>query len=286
MWRGIYLGLWISFFLSHTAKAQTLEQTEQFAQKALARGNYEIALPALQRLAFFKKGGSKALISYQIAQCYKAQGNVALANQYYDNCYYTAQANDSLAQEAVMGKISLLLSQRKFKKALAEIYSLEISGILTDAKRLAFLEGVALFGAQKFEKANQAFVRALPQPDSTKIKALDNLFSDKRLRTPKPKIARNLSFFLPGLGQFYAGDLKNGVNSLALNTAMLGLTYNIVLNYTALDAFLAVIPWFQRYYLGGTEKAEIIAQNKLVENQAEVYLEVLAIFSRGNHSNL
>ena len=74
---------------------------------------------------------------------------------------------------------------------------------------------------------------------------------------------------LPGLGQFYAGDIKNGINSLVINALFVGLfTYSFV-TISPIDAYFSVLPWFQRYYKGGYTKAGIIAEQKVKKRRAK-----------------
>ncbi len=278
MWKGIYIGLLISLFTATTSYSQNWQQTLKFAELALEREDYQTALLTFQRLAFFSKGQeNKAYINFQIARCYHLQGKFKWAARYYDQCFYLAE--DSLAQQALVGKIGLLLSQSMFKEALAEIYALEYSAVFKDTQRLAFLEGLAHFGNLEYEKAHDAFSKALPADDTLSKNQLRSLLlQDKRLSQPNPQIARTISFILPGAGQLYAGDLKNGLNSMALNAALVALAVNVATTYSLLDAGLVVLPWWLRYYLGGAEKARLIAERKRLENRAALYHDVLDIF--------
>ncbi len=278
MLRRICTVLLISFLTASAAWSQNWQQTQDFAQAALDRGDFKTALLTFQRLAFFNQGGNKALINFQIARCYHLGGKLDLAARYYDNCFYIA--DDSLAQQAVIGKIGLLLSGRRFNEALAELYSLEFSTAPRDTQRLAFFEGLAHFGNMDFNEAHLAFSKALPKEDTLARNELNYFFlEDKRLHSPNPKLAHTLSFIVPGMGQFYAGDVKNGLNSLALSAGLVAIAVNIAATYSLFDAGLAVVPWLQRYYLGGTEKAKIIAERKRLENRAALYNDVLELFS-------
>jgi len=71
-----------------------------------------------------------------------------------------------------------------------------------------------------------------------------------------------MSSVLPGLGQVYIGDIKDGVNSLAINAAMVTLTYTTIITYTPLDGVLLMSPWLLRYYVGGIKNLRIKNQQQ------------------------
>jgi hypothetical protein len=84
-----------------------------------------------------------------------------------------------------------------------------------------------------------------------------------------------MSIFLPGLGQFYAGDIKNGLNSLLLTGGFFTIGFIVAINYSLVDAMVAVVPWIQRYYVGGYNRAAGIAENKKKSKQDKVYQAIL-----------
>ena len=82
---------------------------------------------------------------------------------------------------------------------------------------------------------------------------------------------------LPGSGQIYSGDFKNGINSILLTGGLAALGVLMYNQYSLLDAFLAVFPWFFRYYQGGYEKAKNIAHDKRAIRRDKTYKKVLEI---------
>jgi TM2 domain-containing membrane protein YozV len=99
-----------------------------------------------------------------------------------------------------------------------------------------------------------------------------------RIKHPKPGLAKLFSIFIPGAGQFYAGDIKNGFNSLLLTGGFLALGIYSLLFFTPFDAIVTVAPWFQRYFMGGYKRAALIAADRLNEKQNRIYLQILACF--------
>jgi len=83
--------------------------------------------------------------------------------------------------------------------------------------------------------------------------------------------------FLPGLGQVYSGNVTSGLNSLVLTSSFIAIGAGITLVYNPLDALVAILPWYQRYYTGGYNNAEVIAQNKIKKKRNVVYQEIVEL---------
>ena len=79
------------------------------------------------------------------------------------------------------------------------------------------------------------------------------------------------SSFIPGLGQLYAGDLKNAVNSLALNSVLGYYVISFVQSHAYFDGFVLFTGGFLRYYLGNRLRAGLIADER--NENAEKNLE-------------
>jgi hypothetical protein len=98
---------------------------------------------------------------------------------------------------------------------------------------------------------------------------------NKKISKISPKKAKVLSMIMPGLGQLYVGDVKNGLNSFLLSTGLLALGLRSAFINNPLDAAIATLPWFQRYYQGGYKKAELIAVAKIQEKRYKIYNQLL-----------
>lgn len=139
---------------------------------------------------------------------------------------------------------------------------------------------MSTFAQSDFEAAQQYFNNVVGS-DSTKQQSLIKLFEkNQKISKLNPDKAKRMSQFLPGLGQFYAGDIKNGLNSLLLTGGLLTWGINIGLNSTFLDAAFTIVPWFQRYYLGGADRAKVIAENAIKRRRHKVYNEILDVIEQ------
>jgi hypothetical protein len=120
-----------------------------------------------------------------------------------------------------------------------------------------------------------------PAEDSLALNRLALIFDDTlNFNSPSSKKAKILSYFLPGLGQTYAGNHGDALNSFILNTAFIGLYIYSAQAYTILDATLFVFPLVRPYYAGGVENAKQAALAKQEEKKAQTYFKILALFEK------
>ena len=111
---------------------------------------------------------------------------------------------------------------------------------------------------------------------------IDSLFSNSdKLDIKSPKRARLFSLFVPGLGQIYSKDYKNGINSLILNSLTSYLFINSIIDKNYLDALIIYYTPFERYYKGSRSNAESIAKkyNQEISQQfaESVFNKILTI---------
>lgn len=276
MWRAFYTA--VCSLLLFGLSAQSLDSTLSLGERLYAQERYGEAIYFYERVRFFTSGELSNEVLFKMGECYRKKGDPESAKAYFDRVYFNSK-DSRLKQDALLGKVQSLVLQKRFAAALAEVYASNPVDA-EQGQRFSFYEGICHFGRADFESSYDAFTAAAGA-DSTKVQALRLLYSDTAmLYRPRPKLAKKLSYFLPGLGQFYAGDYKNGFNSLAINAAFMALAVNVGLNYTYVDALLAIMPWLQRYYIGGTDKAEMIAEKKLLDNRQAFYLEAIGIFDQ------
>lgn len=261
------------FCSTHFLHAQTRAQLQSFADVNFAEGNLEVALLHYNRLLFHAPTSQEvALLNYNVASCYFLMGNYDLAGNYFDFAFYASE-EDSMQTEAVLGKTRTLMRQELWTLALFELANLSPESPDFE-NTIALYTGLCHFHQNEFEEALTYFNQLLVHDSLARMQATELLTNRRLLYRPNPELARWLSF-VPGTGQFYAGDIKNGLNSLLLNAGLFALGFNIVQNYALVDAVISVLPWLQRYYLGGTEAAERIATSKRQQNRQLALSEVL-----------
>jgi len=271
-----YLSLSVLIVFSHltsnTLCAQNFDETINIADNQLKYGEVSLALKTYQRALFFSEGRRNLYLFTQIAEISYLKNDYETARNYYGLAYNQTE-NDTLKTELLFKKASCQMLNGNFQLALIELFSVNDSSDFIQ-KRLDFYLGTCYFGLEDFNRALTYFESCVELSDR---KELSSLFSGNKLYSPSPKKARIMSMILPGLGQTYSGDLKSGLNSIVLTSGLIALAVHIGKLYSPVDAILAVMPWFQRYYTGGYAKADEIAASKRQLKRNETYTKILTM---------
>jgi tetratricopeptide (TPR) repeat protein len=261
-----------SLILFQNLPAQNFEETIRFGDDQLKSGNLALALKSYQRAAFFSEGCENLYLFKQIAEISYFEKNYETAQKFY-GLAYNQSGDDSIKTELLFNKAYCQILNKNYQFAIIDLFSVNDTSRIAQ-KRLNFYLGTCYFGLEDFNTAHIYFEACLETSDK---KELSDLFSRKLLQTPSPKKARIMSMVIPGLGQTYAGDLKSGINSLLLTSGLIALGVNISIRYQLIDAIVAILPWYQRYFTGGYNKAEAIAVRKRELKRNETYNRILKL---------
>ncbi len=272
--RLLFFLCWISTV--HFLPAQTVDESLLFAREQVAAGHTSLALKTYQRVLFFSGDRYRDECQRQLAALYADLGDFERSTFYCDLLYQSA-GTDSLRYEALFSKTGLLMLQNQYKKALLELLSLPKNLPDPWMSRKQLYLGAAHFGIHEFDLARADLLPLFSTTDIAGRAEFERLMHQaERVSRKSPKTARVLSMILPGAGQFYAGDYKNGINSLLLN-ALLGYWFvSTGIAYTFVDAAATVTPWLFRYYGGGIRRAGEILEKKKEERLRKVFRKVLA----------
>ena len=268
----------ISSFTISVSYAQTAEQAFAFANQQYKIGNIDVAAAAYHRIAFFDSTGYKAFCLHQLAEIAYTKKNYYSAIQYYQEANFSEQ-KDSLYNENILGVVYSYIMLSNYDFALANLAIIEDIHSQYLLNRTALLYGYCYFELGFYKEAQRYFL--LSTKDSIVGANIRYIFADTALLSkPKEKTARLLSAFVPGAGQVYAGDLKNGINSFLL---IGGFSYIMIISsatYGIGNALVLVSPWLLRYYMGGIKKAGHISGVKKSYNKEKVKQRILkAVYS-------
>lgn len=260
----------------NSLKAQFINETFELGMDCFRKGSYNAAKLALERVIFFGEG-EYAEETYEIlGRIYQMEGDFSRSR----HCYRMAATSTNNPDVFVRNKLSESAAQILLDQPLlAKIELLSINPGANDSlvRLKDFLLGLANFLSHDTAESRLAFREAFNGQINLQAR-VDSLFNVLgSIKHPNARSARIMSIFLPGLGQFYAGDIKNGLNSLLLTSFLATFGLYIAINYTLFDAAVSVVPWFQRYYVGGFTRAENIAAQRLREKQNRIYLHLLAM---------
>ena len=264
--------------------AQTIEQTLLYADRQFEQNNFDLAIQNYRRIIFFDINKYGKDVSQNLAESYLQVGDYKNAGYYLDLAY-SFSVDESVKNELIFKKSANYIFTAQYDFALLEI--LNLSDTLPDYfyKKKEFYLGVIKFQLEDYQASESHFLNSLDTSFHEKRQNISALFhQNERLdKWYNPNLVRIMSLIIPGAGQFYCGDIKNGINSLLL-TFSFGLLFQYVaFTYTLLDAVLSVMPWYQRYYLGGVNSAYAIAIQKINDKRTLIYHDILEeVASSGN----
>lgn len=261
--------------------AQNPEQTYAFALSQRGQGNYDIAIKSLKRIQFFDDQNNFPGLYKIIAECYYQQANYENAYYYYDLASIQAE-NDSLLPEIVARKVTCRLFGHQYQEALIDLLSFNSNLNTFQQQQFDMLFGITYFYLGDYNESKRYFLKST---DSLQIQQIGNLNEDFRhLRKIEkrynPKTSRVMSIIIPGSGQMWAGDYRSGLNSILLISGLLSATAALSGTLSIVDSFVIIAPWFQRYYMGGYQKAYEIAKARQQKEKNKVLAHMVHLLNQ------
>ncbi|MEI7803478.1 MAG: hypothetical protein WCI97_12565 [Bacteroidota bacterium] len=270
--RLIYSALICNLFFCFGVRAQDIAATFDLANQMKDEGNYDAAIKLYQRVNFFGNGYKSSECLLQTADVYFKLNEYDKAAEYYDYAYSSVH-DDSLHNLISLSKAVIFIYQKKYLESLQELFSVTDDEFFMRTKNIYL--ATTYYGLNKFEEC-KAVLFELEKDSIEKIQLAKLISKAEKIQKRNPNTAKVLSMIIPGLGQFYAGDIRDGLNSLIISSAFMYLGINTALQYSFIEA-TSVVPWFARYYMGGYNHAKIIMENRIEEKQFSIYQQILKI---------
>jgi len=276
----LFLTLLCSVFPA-LSDAQNPEQTYAFALSQRSQGNYDIAIKSLKRIQFFDDQNNFPGLYKIIAECYFQQTNYENAYYYYDLASVQAD-NDSLLPEIVARKVTCLLFEHQYHEALIDLLSFNENLNAFQQRQFDILFGITYFYLGDYNESKHYF---LESTDSMQLQQIGNLNEDfKHIRKIEkrfnPMTSKVMSIVIPGSGQMWAGDYRSGLNSFLLISGLLSATAALSGTLSIIDSFVIIAPWFQRYYMGGYQKAYEIAKARQQKEKNKVLAHMVQLLNK------
>ena len=256
-------------------QAQGIGEVRRFADSLFLAGESASALPVYERVAFFMRPEIDPVVLERIGDCLIAGGDSEQAIGFYDHSF-SAQPDDSLRRELTLKKTTCYLRAKNYRYALMELLGLEPAPGTGFERRRNFYLGMTWYGMEDFEKAGGFFEQAASS-ESERQQIREIFANPKQFKRPRPKLASWMSIVIPGSGQMYSGEVLAGVNSLLLTSFFIGLGYYVATVTSPVDALFTALPWFQRYYQGGFQRAAEMATTRRQENRNEIFNHIIDI---------
>lgn len=270
---------------SNLLMGQTVNEAFNMANEAMEANKLNMAINLYERVLFFDSARDYSVNIYgHLAKAYQKSKEFEKAIYYYDLAYYAAEDKGALKNDFLIEKAKCAIMLNDYRSVLTEAFYLEPhSEILKDKQSL--LIAIAQFNMNNVEEAFGKFNELCPNENcSTELADLQKEVIV--LNKKSPKKARILSMIFPGLGFYYIGEWKKGLNSTLLVGGLGSLLIVNSIQTGFLNSFLNLMPWYQRYFMGGYTNAEIVAELKLNQAKLEVLNEVLVLLKDDYGVNL
>ncbi len=256
------LAVTLLFFAAFTVSAS--DPALDLGDRLFALGHYDAAITEYKRFLFFSATPPQAgEVQFKIGLAYRAQEWWVEAVEAMIAAIQLTTETELQAERRVELAVTLIASGT-YDLALLELIKVDMQSQSAQLRQRArFLRGIAYLYQFKWEQARSVFHAYFDEIPSAAGAAaeIDTLFLDAHNRPQKSeKVARLLSTFLPGLGQTYAGDWKNGLNALLLNGVLGYVTLDAAIERDYDDALLSFFFLFHRYYSGNRYRAAEAAQ--------------------------
>ena len=259
------------FFLGNISYAQDyLKQQFNHAKKLFDEENYYDAITEFKRLQFFDTSDVYLSSSDElIARSYKKGGKFNDAVHYFT----LAEINAKNSEDIFRIKIEIVrvnILRRTTDNALRLLDDLgKDDRWAGKSNEINYWKGWAYIFADKWDKAAAEFSKISPDNE---LKLLCEKTNEEKYSVILAKI---ISVFLPGSGQFYTGNYLSGSLSLGWCALWGYVSVNAFVDERVFDGLVvANFLWF-RFYRGNLENAEkfAIEKNLQISNESLKFLQ-------------
>lgn len=260
-------------------RAQAGDEAFRFALHNYEKQNYNIAAKEYNRAVFLGHTQQWECF-WQIARCYVYLNQYDLSNQFFDKAYFSL-SNDSLKTELLLEKAFANIMQKDFNRSYYELLNVDSLYSPKQNRDYWLYLGVSFYGVDDFEHARECFAENLTDEQLEELNAAFT-YLKKMQKRHRPGRVETMSYLLPGLGQIHTGNVKAGLNSAALLGAIFYGVVRISFLYSPFDGLVIFAPWFQRYYMGGVDKAHQMAIEKIAQKKNETFNRIIEIHAKND----
>lgn len=246
---------------SELSEMQALKSRES-GDKHFIKREWHKAVRAYRRFIFFSHGkASTDSVLFKLGKSLENAGESEKA------CVSFERILDRCPDSLLAGKTRLSLARLHFRSGEEDRARLELEdeivfGADTETKAESeYLKSWIYSGRYDWNGA-EAWIESLhdrsyPGRLAKAFRTMREELENRHIRPRKsPRLGRNLSIILPGLGQVYAGRYWNGIGAFVINSAIIYSTAHSVQSENWLDAALIAGLLFHRFYMGNIYNAE------------------------------
>ncbi len=263
------------FIVVLSLNSQTVGETIAWGKQQMTLGEYDNALKAFRRASFFSHSKGSDL-SALMAVCLEKTGDPDEALRFYDLSAET-QSDPSAINSIMLKKANLLAEMKRYDQALQVLLKLPPDLIPDQYLQKEYYLGIIYFNEGYYPESEVHFRNLLQ--NAKKQEKLDSLFDENYqiINRYRPNKARLLNIILPGAGYLYAGETGKAVKSV-LFTGGAVVLFGVTARYEDItDGVIAILPWFQKTYIGGINGAGQLVNIKLEKAQTNIYSEIILL---------
>lgn len=257
---------------STVSTSQNILEVQILADKYYEKKQFSEAFKLYERFFYFKDTITSQDF-FLLGNC-KYHNNSYNEAIYYYNLGINHSDNDTIKAYYYIRTSKMLIYNEQYSEAIQKLLIAEQIANATQIDKIKFLIASAYFLVNDYSSSQKYFSQIIKEPEK-----LSFLFSQTEKKYPNPNTAFWLSTILPGLGQFYVGDIKDGLNSLLLNSSLAILFVYTANESSLISASLSIAPWLHRYLTGGATNAKQLAFKKREENNKLILNRIVNIYS-------
>ena len=252
-----------------------------------------------------KKEAALEFLRYVFLQDYQKGSNLAKAYEYLSDYYFLVKDYDKALNYILLKENespvaagqaldSDFIKEINIRAARAEknkeslrmdlnLWTYRHTGDYSQKVQLAAWKALMINEAKNddwtfFEEDYLTFINKYSQFFTTEEKEVieSSLEKIKSFKAKKPMLAAYLSF-IPGLGQLYAGDVKDSLNAFALNGSLIGLSIYSICSGNVSDFMLLEFSPTVRFYRGNLYNAQKDSYEYNEKKRTELREPVLSI---------
>lgn len=254
------------------AQPEPAEQQLHYAENLFGQGTYDASILEYKRFLFYHPNTEMTdFARYRIAQSHYYQGNLGEAQRRFIE-FMETHFNSPLYHNAQLMLGKTYLDESDYSTARSTFFFVHTANI---DKRLSaqaqYLRGWCYAYDRNWLKAIAEFRQVdtiLPNTvlSDTSMQIADTMLANVPLPLKSPQLAQWLSTFMPGAGQIYAGRVRNGLLSTAINATFFYLLVDALRDERYVDSVGICLVGF-RFYWGNRSNAKqwAIERNRKLE---------------------
>ncbi len=254
--RACTLLIGVLLFLSH-ARVAPSDDVLALADWLLEQKSYHEAITEYKRFVFFNpEGGNAAYAFHKMGLAYRLEHKWEEAVDAL-KASILATEDPRVADERRITLATTLMASGNYSLARLELLKVSETPLRPGS---VYFYGIASLYMSDWDDARDAFgqfySRYADGQMTDRAEEIERVLVGVETSYKSPRLARFLSAIMPGLGQMYAGDWRDGLNALVLNGLAIGFIANAIHRKDYRDATL-ISSISVRYYTGNIYNAEV-----------------------------